>query len=60
MKSTRTPRVTIGVPAYRDARDVTIGKILALPFVRQRRDFHLSDGSISVRDHKKLRESLAE
>jgi sterol desaturase/sphingolipid hydroxylase (fatty acid hydroxylase superfamily) len=51
--------VTIGVPAYRDARDVTIGKILALPFMRQRRDFHLSDGSISVREHENIHESLA-
>lgn len=31
--------ITIGVPAYRDARDVTIGKILTLPFRRQRRDW---------------------
>jgi sterol desaturase/sphingolipid hydroxylase (fatty acid hydroxylase superfamily) len=41
--------VTIGVPAYRDASDVTIGRILVLPFRKQRRDFHLSDGSISTR-----------
>ena len=41
--------VTIGVPAYRDASDVTIGRILVLPFRKQRRDFHLSDGSISMR-----------
>ena len=32
-------RITIGVPAYRDARDVTIGKILAVPFRRQRKDW---------------------
>lgn len=41
--------VTIGVPAYHDASDVTIGRILILPFRKQRRDFHLSDGSISMR-----------
>lgn len=41
--------VTIGVPAYRDPSDVTIGRILVLPFRKQRRDFHLSDGSISTR-----------
>ena len=51
--------VTIGVPAYRNPSDVTIGRILLLPFVRQRRDFHLSDGSISTRSHESVRESLA-
>jgi hypothetical protein len=35
-------RITIGVPAYREARDVTFGKILALPFRRQRRDWSRS------------------
>jgi sterol desaturase/sphingolipid hydroxylase (fatty acid hydroxylase superfamily) len=51
--------VTIGVPAYRSASDVTIGRILLLPFVRQRRDFHLSDGSISTRPHEDVRNLLA-
>ena len=32
-------RVVIGVPAYDDAEDVTIGKILLLPFRRQRDDW---------------------
>lgn len=31
--------IVIGVPAYRDAEDVTIGKILMLPFRRQRDDW---------------------
>ena len=31
--------ITIGVPAYRDPRDVTIGKVLVLPFRRQRDDW---------------------
>jgi sterol desaturase/sphingolipid hydroxylase (fatty acid hydroxylase superfamily) len=31
--------VVIGVPAYRDARNVTLGKILLLPFRRQRDDW---------------------
>lgn len=30
-------RVVIGVPAYRDPGDVTLGKLLTLPFRRQRR-----------------------
>lgn len=51
--------VTIGVPAYQNPSDVTIGRILLLPFVRQRRDFHLSDGSISSRSHEGVRDSLA-
>jgi sterol desaturase/sphingolipid hydroxylase (fatty acid hydroxylase superfamily) len=51
--------VTIGVPAYRNPSDVTIGRILLLPFVRQRRDFHLSDGSISNRPHENVSRLLA-
>jgi sterol desaturase/sphingolipid hydroxylase (fatty acid hydroxylase superfamily) len=51
--------VTIGVPAYRNPSDVTIGRILLLPFVRQRRDFHLSDGSISNRSHESVRELIS-
>jgi sterol desaturase/sphingolipid hydroxylase (fatty acid hydroxylase superfamily) len=31
--------VTIGVPAYRGEREVTIGNLLALPFRRQRPDW---------------------
>jgi len=51
--------VTIGVPAYQSPSDVTIGRILVIPFIRQRRDFHLSDGSISNRSHADVRDSLA-
>lgn len=32
-------RIVIGIPAYRDPREVTIGKFLTLPFRRQRRDW---------------------
>ncbi|HUP49182.1 MAG TPA: sterol desaturase family protein [Thermoanaerobaculia bacterium] len=32
-------KIIIGVPAYRNRRDVTIGRILLLPFRRQRRDW---------------------
>lgn len=35
-------RITIGVPAYDKAEDVTIGKILAMPFRRQRKDWDRS------------------
>jgi hypothetical protein len=43
------PDITIEVPAYRDPSDVTMGKVLLLPFRRQRRDWHLPDGSLSLR-----------
>ena len=33
------PEITIGVPAYSDPSDVTLGKMLLLPFRRQRRDW---------------------
>jgi len=29
--------ITIGIPAFLDPRDVTLGRVLAMPFVRQRR-----------------------
>lgn len=45
------PEIAIGVPAYRHPSEVTIGKILLLPFRRQRRDWHLPDGNLSVRSH---------
>jgi sterol desaturase/sphingolipid hydroxylase (fatty acid hydroxylase superfamily) len=51
--------VTIGVPSYENPSDVTIGRILLLPFVRQRRDFHLSDGSISSRSHESVHELMS-
>ena len=45
--------VVIGVPAYSEASDVTVGKMLLQPFVRQRHDFHLADGRLAVRDHER-------
>jgi sterol desaturase/sphingolipid hydroxylase (fatty acid hydroxylase superfamily) len=35
----RQDEIVIGVPAYGDARDVTIGKALTIPFRRQRTDW---------------------
>jgi len=35
-------RVVIGVPAYHDANDVTVGKILLLPFRSQRDDWNMT------------------
>ncbi|HEX6641414.1 MAG TPA: sterol desaturase family protein [Thermoanaerobaculia bacterium] len=40
-------RVVIGVPAYDDAADVTVGKMLLLPFRRQRSDW-LKDSGATV------------
>jgi sterol desaturase/sphingolipid hydroxylase (fatty acid hydroxylase superfamily) len=45
--------VVIGVPAYCEASEVTVGKMLLQPFVRQRRDFQLPDGRLAVRDHER-------
>lgn len=41
-------RITIGVPAYQSGRDVTIGKILLLPFRKQRDDWRAA-GSEAAR-----------
>jgi sterol desaturase/sphingolipid hydroxylase (fatty acid hydroxylase superfamily) len=43
--------VTIGVPAYGRSEQVTLGKILALPFVRRRDDWRREDGRPPIRPH---------
>jgi sterol desaturase/sphingolipid hydroxylase (fatty acid hydroxylase superfamily) len=43
--------VAIGVPTYRDPRELTLGKILALPFRRQREVWRDEDGRLRRRDH---------
>jgi sterol desaturase/sphingolipid hydroxylase (fatty acid hydroxylase superfamily) len=43
--------IEIGVPAYEREEDVTIGKILALPFRRQREDWLGEDGPRLERPH---------
>lgn len=52
--------ITIGVPAYQRPEDVTIGKILELPFVRQRDDWRQADGSLAVRSHPDVTQRLAD
>ena len=47
--------ITIGVPAYQDLRDVTIGQVLLLPFVRRRDDWRMPDGTLAVREHDAAR-----
>ncbi len=44
--------ITIGVPAYSEVSDVTIGRMIILPFIRQRRDFHRIDGPLAIREHQ--------
>jgi sterol desaturase/sphingolipid hydroxylase (fatty acid hydroxylase superfamily) len=43
--------VTIGLPAFDDPRRVTLGRILALPFVRRGDDWVRADGRPPVRQH---------
>jgi sterol desaturase/sphingolipid hydroxylase (fatty acid hydroxylase superfamily) len=44
-------QVTIGVPAYRDPKDVTLPKIVAMPFGPQRPSWQLPGNGRPVRDH---------
>ncbi len=37
--------IGIGVPAYRDPHELTFFRLLAMPFVRQRTEWHLPDGT---------------
>ena len=52
--------VAIGVPTYRDPREVTLGKILALPFRRQREVWRDEEGRLRRRDHPAPTTRLAE
>jgi hypothetical protein len=53
--------IIIGVPAYEQPEDVTIGKVLLLPFARRREDWRLPEGTLAVREHDaRARGRLAE
>ena len=41
--------ITIGVPAYRDADELTLGQVLVMPFATQRPTWQLPDGREPVR-----------
>ena len=43
--------VVIGVPAYQEKEGVTLGKILALPFRKQRKDWLRPNGTLVERPH---------
>ncbi len=42
--------ITIGVPAYREAKEVVLPKVLALPFVKQRASWAFAEGRRPTRD----------
>ena len=52
--------IAIGVPAYPDPRQVTLGKALALPFRKQRDDWRDEQGKPRRRDHPAPAQRLAE
>jgi sterol desaturase/sphingolipid hydroxylase (fatty acid hydroxylase superfamily) len=52
--------VAIGVPAYREPRQVTLGKVLSMPFRTQREDWRDAQGTLRRRDHPPPRGRLAE
>jgi hypothetical protein len=41
-------RITIGVAAYREDNELTVGKLLAMPF-REQREWRLPNGEIPER-----------
>ena len=49
--------VVIGVPAYQQKDGVTLGKILALPFRKQRDDWRGSNGKLVERSHDSDKET---
>jgi len=49
--SVRQAGITIGVPAYQYANEVTFWRLFVLPFRRQRRDWHREDGALQTCDH---------
>jgi sterol desaturase/sphingolipid hydroxylase (fatty acid hydroxylase superfamily) len=50
-------RVVIGVPAYGDPAEVTVGKMLLLPFRRQRRDW-VKDSGATVDEESRTKRKL--
>lgn len=51
--------IRIGVHAWRDPSEVTLGKILVQPFVRQKDDWTRPDGIFADRNHEPDRHRLA-
>jgi sterol desaturase/sphingolipid hydroxylase (fatty acid hydroxylase superfamily) len=42
------PEITIGVPAYRDPKELTLRKVLKMPFAARRYDWRLPDGRLRL------------
>lgn len=53
-------QITIGVPAYRDEKELGVFPLLLLPFRPQRQYWRLADGSCPGRDQRNDRARLAE
>lgn len=51
--------ITVGVPGYRDARDLTVSRLLALPFQRQHEYWKLPDGTEPDRADRGERDRLS-
>lgn len=51
--------VVVGIPAYRASEEVTIGRILAMPFRRQRADWVAREGPRLRRSHPTQKTKLA-
>jgi sterol desaturase/sphingolipid hydroxylase (fatty acid hydroxylase superfamily) len=47
--------ITIGVPGWREERELTIGKLVLMPFRRQR-DWRLPDGDVPEREPQRVHE----
>jgi hypothetical protein len=41
--------ITVGVPAYQDAKEATLPKVLAMPLARQRPTWELPGGGVPTR-----------
>jgi sterol desaturase/sphingolipid hydroxylase (fatty acid hydroxylase superfamily) len=52
--------IAIGVPSYRDPRQVTLRRVLSMPFRKQRDDWRDEEGKIRRRDHPPPVRRLAE
>jgi sterol desaturase/sphingolipid hydroxylase (fatty acid hydroxylase superfamily) len=50
--------IEVGVPAYQQPQNVTLGKILAMPFRRRGNDWRRPDGSAAVRPHSEEKTRL--
>lgn len=55
-----TEQITIGVPAYSKPEDVTLPKVLEMPFVEQRPSWQLPDGTLKIKRTQTLADEAEE